>query len=652
MIIILIMHHESLNHSALIKSEIDKIVSKLGNQADLTISVTPPTQTGFGDLTTNFALVNFKQLKSSLNVSSPRVLADWLVKQLTPLTQTSDALKFITKVEVAGNGFVNFYFSEQYLLSHLFVLIKQKSIKDSLKQKRTQKVMVEFTDPNPFKELHIGHAYSNTVGEAISRGYEALGHDVRRVCYQGDVGMHVAKTLWGWFKLKKEPEELEELSLDQQVAFLGQAYAKGAQAYKLDDQAKEEMKQLNYLVFIAAQERLEEETGWQPKVNYKQYLDKASKFDYQKVKKMYFVGRGWSLQVFEVQYQRLGTKFDQYFFESQVGEVGYEIVKKFLARGVFMESEGAIIFPGEKYGLHNRVFINSLGLPTYEAKELGLAPTKYEYFPHDLSIIVTANEIDEYFKVLLKALELTLPELAKKTKHISHGMVKLTTGKMSSRTGQVVRAKDGLDELEKLAFETLSQRENLSEAEKKQIATKLATAAVKFGFLRIGLGADIVFDLKQAVSFTGESGPYLLYSYVRTQSIWRKLNDQFGLNKSLLIDTIVNSKDELLQPGINDIETKEIDLLRKLNQYLDIVKQAVVENKPHLVANYLFSLAQIFSSFYEAVPILTQLTIKSEKLKVRDLPEATQRRLLLTESVGQVIKHGLWLLGIETVERM
>ena len=638
----------------LIKAEIKQALKRLGVDGRLEFSLSLPTKAGFGDLTSNVALIGFQKYRFKLSgrFSSPFDLAQELASDLNQKLVIGVKTPFLAKVEAAGAGFLNFYFSEQFLWQESLGFINQKTISRKIKLDRSQKVMVEFTDPNPFKELHIGHVYSNTVGETISRGYEALGYEVKRACYQGDVGMHVAKTLWGWLKLGQSLAKLDKQPLGQRVAFLGQAYALGATVYKEDKRTQAQIKQLNYLVFVAAQDRLKEETGWQPKVNYRQYLDKVQEFDYQQVKELYFAGRSWSLEAFEEQYRRLGTKFDYYFFESQVGEVGYEIVKRFLVQSIFEESKGAVIFPGEKYGLHNRVFINSLGLPTYEAKELGLAPTKYRQFAYDQSIIVTANEVDDYFKVLLKAMELTLPDLAKKTKHISHGMVKLTTGKMSSRTGQVVKAKDLLDQVEELVQETLNQRQGLSAVEKRQIAGKLATAAVKYVFLRSAIGADIVFDPKKAVTLNGESGPYLIYSYVRTQSVWRRLQSKFGLNKELVIDTLLSSKDDLSKLGGDNVESKELDILRKLNQYFDVVVQSVYETKPHLLANYLFDLAQSFSRFYESVPILSKLKIKSGKLKLKDLPRKTQRRLLITEMTGQVLKHGLWVLGIETVEKM
>lgn len=270
--------------------------------------------------------------------------------------------------------------------------------------------MIEFTDTNPFKEFHIGHLYSNIVGESLSRLLEAQGANVRRVIYQGDVGMHVAKAVWGFMQnlenksgqdLVLRIANLEEKSLHEKIKFLGDAYSYGSRAFEDDSQAAEQIKVLN-----------------------KKIYDKDIE-----VMPAYNVGREWSLKYFETIYARLGTKFDNYYFESEVGPEGSKIVKEYQLKGIFEESDGAIIFPGEKYGLHNRVFINSLGLPTYEAKELGLAPRKYKDFSYDMSVIVTGNEINEYFRVLLKALELIYPDIAVKTKHISHGMVRIPEGK-------------------------------------------------------------------------------------------------------------------------------------------------------------------------------------------------------------------------------
>ena len=335
------------------------------------VTLERPEDPAHGDYATNIALIVGGQLKKN-PLEAAISLREVLEKEMP---------KIVEKIEIAGPGFINFFLSRSFFLSELQNMYG-KQYGNSLAWKG-KKVMVEFTDPNPFKEFHIGHLYSNSVGESISRILEAQGANVKRVNYQGDVGLHVAKALWGMQKhMKKEKTSLEKLSrkdLKERIRFMGVSYAAGAQAYEKDSRAKTEIEALNAKVFHGSED----------------------------IKELYEKGRKWSLEYFEGIYKRLGTAFNYYYFESKAGKVGKEIVEQGLKKGIFEKSEGAIIFPGEKYGLHSRVFINSQGLPTYEAKELGLAPAKHKDFKYDLSVIVTGSEVIDYFRVLLKALELT-----------------------------------------------------------------------------------------------------------------------------------------------------------------------------------------------------------------------------------------------------
>ena len=241
---------------------------------------------------------------------------------------------------------------------------------------------------------------SNAIGESLSRIFEFQGAKVKRVCYQGDVGIHVAKAIWG----KMENEKLN----------WGQAYAYGAQMYDEDENARKETIELNKKIYARTDKN---------------------------INKLYDAGKKESLKHFGKIYKKLKTKFDYFIFESEVGPIGKKIVEKGLKDKIFEKGEnGAIIFKGEKYGLHTRVFINSEGLPTYEAKDLGLAEIKYKKYKYDQSFIITGNEVNEYFKVMLCAMDKINPDLAKKTKHIGHGMMRLPEGKMSSRTGNVITA--------------------------------------------------------------------------------------------------------------------------------------------------------------------------------------------------------------------
>ncbi|OHA77308.1 MAG: arginine--tRNA ligase, partial [Candidatus Wildermuthbacteria bacterium RIFCSPLOWO2_02_FULL_47_9c] len=299
-----------------------------------------------GDYSTNVALALGQLLKRA-----PREVAESMV---SAMRSKVDAKGPIEKIEVAGPGFINFFLSKEYLFGELNEVLKKKEAYAKSFSWKGKRVMVEFTDPNPFKEFHVGHLYSNIVGESLCRLFEAQGARVRRVNYQGDVGLHVAKAIWGMRQHGISMQDLEKKTLSERVRFLGRSYAAGSAAYGEQEEARRDIEALNAKIFARD----------------------AS------VREMYEKGKKWSLEYFETMYKRLGTKFSAYYFESQVGKIGLGIVEEGLKKGIFEKSQGAIVFPGEKYGLHTRVFVNAQGLPTYEAKELGLAPTKYKDFKY------------------------------------------------------------------------------------------------------------------------------------------------------------------------------------------------------------------------------------------------------------------------------
>jgi len=269
-----------------------------------------------------------------------------------------------------------------------------------------KKIIIEYTDPNPFKQFHIGHLMSNSIGEALSRILEWNGADVTRVTYQGDVGMHVAKSIWGMKQVVDQMPD-DTAPLPEKTAFLGKAYTDGSNKYAEDETAKTEINEINKKVY----ELYNEDT-----------LD-----DDPQVAEFYAKGREWSLQHFDEVYGKLGTNFAQLIFENQMAKRGVEIVRE-NTPAVFEESEGAIVYKGEQDGLHTRVFINSQGLPTYEAKDIALAhykerELKQKFGAFDKSVIVTASEQLQYMKVVMAALNKITPEIPEKTHHITHDMI-------------------------------------------------------------------------------------------------------------------------------------------------------------------------------------------------------------------------------------
>jgi len=377
----------------------------------------------------------------------------------------------------------------------------------------------------------------------------------------------VAKAIWG--KLR-----------DQNLEW-GQAYAFGNKFYEDDENVKKEIQELN-----------------------KKIYERSDK----NINKLYDQGKKESLAAFDKIYEKLGTKFDDFIFESQSGPVGKEIVLENLGK-IFHEGDnGAIIFKGEKFGLHTRVFINSEGLPTYEAKDLGLANIKNKKYKYDNSVVVTGNEVNDYFKVMLCALEQINPELAKKTKHIGHGMLRLPEGKMSSRTGNVVTGESLIEKVQELVKEK-NKDENISEA--------VAIGAIKYSILKQSIGSDIIYDFNKSISFEGDSGPYLQYAYARAESVLRK------------------AKAEKVKPSLKIFPEQITQLEKKICQFPEVVSKSAKNFEPHFLVLYLTELAGEFNNYYA-------------KNKIADSPY----RLALTANFAKVMKNGLWLLGIKTLEKM
>jgi arginyl-tRNA synthetase len=563
----------------LIENIIRRSLEVVGPEAkEIEIKLEHPTLVSHGDYSTNVALAAAKVLNRK-----PIELAVELVGEISQNLPVE-----VERVEVAGPGFINFHLSKKYFTEAVKKINADGESFGKTTLLEGKKVVIDYTDPNPFKQFHIGHLMSNAIGEALSRIIEWNGAKVARVCYQGDVGRHVALTIWGIRKMDEDfPSESE--SLEKRIEYLGKAYAKGATHLKEHPEIISEIQLLNKKIY----ERNDEE-----------------------VNELYNKGREWSLQHFEELYKKLGTNFDQYIFESVTAPMGLEIVNSNVGK-VFEESDGAIVFKGEDHGLHTRVFVTKEGLPTYEAKDLGLAKVKHDHFPFDESIIITASEQSEYFKVMIKALSFIYPEIAETMRHVSHGMLRLPSGKMSSRTGDVITGESLINDAEKKVEDKIKDRE-YDEETKKDIIEKVAVAAIKYSILKQSPGKDIIFDMETALSFEGDSGPYLQYSYVRANSVIKKAGD--------------------LEEG----ETKEqaIDLLEKLLPRLpEIVELSVKESAPQYIATYLIELAGAFNSYYAHNKIL-------------ESGEESAYRLSVTKAFSHVLKNGLNILGIPVPEKM
>ncbi|MDP3792603.1 MAG: arginine--tRNA ligase [bacterium] len=590
----------------MLKSWLRKEISGKFSNVEFDI-LTPPSfakasegKPDLGDYSTNLAFVLAKK-----ESKSPKEVGEELVSKFS---QNKEFKKYFNKIEIAGNGFINFYLRDSFLTEQLEKINRDKNygFNETMKGK---KVMVEYTDPNPFKLFHIGHLMSNTIGEAIARLYEALGVKVLRVNYQGDVGLHVAKTIWAMSSFPTQAEHkdfipLETDDINKKIGILGDRYRFGSGAYDNNVEHKKQIEEINKKIY----DRSDEE-----------------------INRLYDLGKKWSLEYFEEIYKRLGTRFDHYFFESETGQGGLKIINE--NKKIFTESEGALIFKGENYGLHSRVFINSKGLPTYEAKELGLNKEKFDKYSPDLSIIITGNEINDYFKVLLKVMELTMPEVAAITRHVGHGMLRLPTGKMSSRTGDIITA-DSLIEQTKAKLPDANP----------EVKEKIAIGAIKYSILKQSPSHDIVFDFEKSLSVKGDSAPYLQYTYARLgniirKSAWLKIRI-FGLSWD-----VPNSIGRLLiHIDTSKLTEKsgDLGLIRKILRFSEVVSESAESNMPSSLALYLYELSSMANHYYETVGKLSDYTKHPER----------NARLLLVGTTVAVLKRGLNLLGIEALERI
>lgn len=606
----------SINIEEKLQQLIKNTLEDLGiKSADLEVKLEHPANSEFGDFSCNVAMTSFQKTE----FANPRKFAEAILSKIE-----TDLPPYLTDVSIAGPGFINFKLSEKFLLDTLQQAVDQDKNFAKLPLGQDKQLMVEFAHPNTHKVFHIGHLRNISTGESLVRILENADYDVIRGNYQGDVGLHIAKCLYGIMSLDNYQQQLEKLTtVEDRATLIGKSYVAGSTAYKEDKDAKEVIHDLNYLIYASAQKWQLEENNKQPSsTDYLKFVRKDQQDKFEEVFDLWKMTRQWSLNLFEKIYARVGTHYDEYYFESMCLD-GVDLAKDALKKKVLEESEGAVIFNGEKYGLDTRVFINSLGLPTYEGKELSLATIQFANHPHIERIIhVVAPEQTSFFKVMFKVEELLgIIKSPDQQYHKKYGFVNLKSGKMSSRTGNIVTGQALLDEAKEKIIS------NYPEV-KDEIAEVLAVAAVKYSFLKVNTASDIAFDFDESISMEGNSGPYLVYSYVRSQSVIKKAQEKL-------------SEVDLEGVKINQIGDPEKEVLRYIYQFPEVLKDAAILLEPHHIANYLYNLAQNFNSFYNKCSVINA-----------DSQEEMKLRLMITSAVGIIIQKGLYLLGIQTVEQM
>ena len=539
-----------------------------------TFTVERPPEMEQGDYATNAALAVAKALGKN-----PREVAEKLAQKL------KDALgESAERVEVAGAGFINITLSRGQVSLAVAEAVAKGEEWGKGNAQAGQQVMVEYTSPNLFKPLHIGNLVGNVLGESVTRLFESTGASVVRINYPSDIGLTVAKGVWGLRTHVLDPSD---------IAQLGKAYVLGNTAYEEGAPAqKEEIEHINRLLYAETDAELNSlrQAGVDTS---KKHLDELCR--------------------------ALGTIFDQVYFESQSGPRGRDMVRAHIADGIFEESDGAIIYRGEKKGLHTRVFINSQGLPTYEAKDIGLFDLKSRANPEfTTSLTITGAEQAEYFKVVIEAVKEVFADRVKGKAllHMANGFLRLTTGKMSSRKGNVITGESLLEDVKRLSLTKMKDR-SIENAEK--VAEQVAIGAIKYMILRQSPGSDIIFDPEKSLSLEGDSGPYLQYALVRARSVLSKAP---------------STKHQ----ARNEMPTQPYPLERIILHYPEVAARAARELAPNLLVNYLTELAAAWNAFYA-------------KEQVLGSPEEIYKQRV-ARAFANTMANGLGLLGIPAPEKM
>lgn len=541
------------------KQQIEAIVQKLYNTS-VGVTITRP-EPQFGDYATNVAL----QLAKPLG-QSPREIAQRIAEELQNTGNFEN-------VDIAGPGFINIKLSGPALLE----LANQKpsTIRDG------HAVVIETNNPNPFKAMHIGHGFNAIIGDTIANLLAVSGAEVHRVSYHGDVGLHVGRSMYSLLKFADgDFSKVENIPNSERNTFMSKMYAEGSRAYKESDEAKSEINSLAERSFTPGDDLYG---------------------------KIYQLCKAWSFEQIDEIVAMLGNvPIEQRFLESAADVRGVATVRANVPN-VLQESDGALMFKGSEHGSFDNVFVASNGKGLYAARDLGLMQLKDEAFGADYSYIVTAEEQKDYFKGVIAAAGLIWPNKKDKTINISTGTVKLSTGKMSSRDGDVVEIAWLFDEFAKAISGRGGEADN-----------EVVAGALRYQFLRVKIGSDVVFDINEAVSLTGNTGSYLQYAHARARGILAK------------------SETDFVRPKYLNLEDRA--LVRKLSEYHEVIDRSTALLEPHHICNYLFELAQEFNRYYENNQVIGS-----------DLEE---HRAGLVALYADTLEAGLAVLGIAAPNRM
>ena len=562
------------------EQEVKKAIKEATKLKDTPLEI--PSNPEFGDFAFPCFILSKEQKKSPVEIA----------KSLEKLIKPNKTIK---KVKAVG-PYLNIFINKQALAETILLKIFKEKENFGRNKSQKNKILIESPGPNTNKPLHLGHVRNMCLGLSLKNLLETQGNTIIPVNINNDRGIHICKSMLAYQKFgKNDSPEKSKLKPD---FFIGKYYVMFAQKVKTNPKLEDEAKQLLQ--------------KWESKD--KETIDLWKKMN------------SWAYKGFKETYKKFNIKFEKEYYESQTYNKGKTIILNGLKNNLFEKDEtGAILINLEKEKLDKKILLRANGTSVYITQDIYLAEKRYEDFKFDKLIYIVGNEQIYHFKVLFTILDKLKYKFAKNLYHFSYGMIELPSGKMKSREGKIVDADTIVEDLTNLAKKEIKKRYPKLEKSKIQTrANKIAMAAIRFYILKFDPMKDFTFNPEKSISFEGETGPYIQYTYARINSIIKKSNQEIT-NKI---------KFELLK------EQEENVLIKKLAAYPNILKDSAEKYKISLLTHYLLELAQQFNHYYHN----TQIIQENKALE--------KARLLLSYDVQQVLKSGLSILGIETMGEM
>lgn len=517
-------------------------------------------------------------------------------------------------------GFLNIEFENDFWIKELENAWQNAHFGISDAKKNTELVMVEYSSPNTNKPLHLGHIRNNLLGFSISEILKANGYQVVKTNIVNDRGIHICKSMLAWLKWGKG--QTPENTGKKGDHLVGELYVEFDRHYK---------QEIAGLVEKGLSQKEAEEQA--PSILEARELLRKWESGDSEVVELWKTMNGWVYDGFDITYKRLGVDFDKIYYESDTYLVGKEEVLRGLQEGIFYEKDdGSVWADLTSEGLDHKLLLRSDGTSVYMTQDIGTAKMRFHDYSINKMIYVVGNEQNYHFQVLAALLDKLGYKWGKGLYHFSYGMVELPSGKMKSREGTVVDADDLIEGMVKVARDMakeLGKLDSLTDDEAEKIYEIIALGALKYFILKVDPKKNMLFNPEDSIDFNGNTGPFIQYTHARIQSVLRK-----SAEKKLAVKNKLTYYPE-------KISFKEKELIKRIVQFPEVVKEAGSNYSPAFIANYCYDLAKEFNQFYHDHPIIGE-----NNKSVREL------RLLLSAVVGKVIKNGMRLLGIEVPDRM